>query len=110
MTEANVHTIEISNEEANYRIRLGEAVQNLQKNEDFKLLILEELFKNVPARYALLKATDAMREQPLQLQAMDDTITAVGALNEYFRNTVKTANSILQDIRDAKEYEAEQGE
>ena len=101
MSEAQVESVQLSIKNAEHNIDLGEALQKLVKNASFKKVILEGYFEKEASRVVLLKAEPSMDSDKTQ-KALDDSITSIGGLRQYFRTLTAVSNQskkALQDYR-----------
>lgn len=90
MSEAQVESVELSIKNAKHNIELGEALQKLVKNAAFKKVILEGYFEKEASRVVLLKAEPSM-DSDSQQKSLDDSITSIGGLRQYFRTIAAVA-------------------
>lgn len=107
-----------SNLESSDAIKFGEALEKLQKNEDFKLLFKQEFFKDYPLRIIRLKADPSVILSEMsheRLKSLDSIISASGVVQMFllqieakYKNTKieleKLSDAILQakNIKKAK--------
>jgi len=90
-SENQLHQVEISIENAEKAIELAKALKRLHDNADFKTVILEDFFHEEAHRAVLLKADEAMAPPEKQKQ-VDDVITTIGGLYNYFGKIYQMAN------------------
>lgn len=88
--EQQLSNIQISIENAKKAIELAQALQRLHENPDFKAVILEDFFHEEAHRAVLLKADQAMAP-PEKQKAVDDVITSIGGLYNYFGKVYRMA-------------------
>jgi hypothetical protein len=89
--EQNINRIEISMDNARKAIDLAKALKRLHENEDFKAVILQDFFVEEAHRAVLLKA-DAEMKTPEKQKAVDDVITTIGGLYNYFGKIYRLAD------------------
>lgn len=93
----------VTEEQAKEAIGLRECVIRLYDNPDFKKLILEDLFTNEAKRLVFLKADNSVRQNDVVLKAIEDRITTIGELNQYFHNTIARGHQMENALQQAKE-------
>jgi hypothetical protein len=76
--------IEISLQEAKEAIAMASALQRLHNNADFQKVILDGFFRTESYRSVMLKA-DINFQSPENQKQVDDVITGIGQLGQYFR-------------------------
>jgi hypothetical protein len=100
----DVNTIEIEIEKAREWVAKHEALERLQNNADFQLLISDGYFKEEAARIVGLKADPqfifAGKEQMQFLNVLEK---GVGALQQYFRQIEMQANAARQGMGEMEE-------
>jgi hypothetical protein len=94
--------VEISIDNAKKAMDLAEALKRLHDNPDFKAVILEDYFHEEAHRAVLLKADQHMMT-PEKQQMIDDVITSIGGLYNYFGKIYRMAEM------SARALEADQG-
>jgi hypothetical protein len=105
--EEDIAAIEISIEHAKQCISLGDALDRLGNNPDFKLVFLEQYLREEPIRLTRLKAAPAMRQEEHQNDIVG-SIDAIGQLIQYLgmieskadmaRNAVKDSEMALEEL------------
>ena len=88
MIDQQIEEIEISIEQARESIAKMEALLNLTKNKDFKLVIEEGYFEKEASRCVLLKADPNIQDEASQ-KMLDNTIIAIGYLRQYFTTVMQ---------------------
>jgi hypothetical protein len=88
--EQHLQKIEISIEAAKKSIDLAKALQRLHDNPDFKSVILEDYFHEEAHRAVMLKADPEMA-LPEKQKAVEDVITGIGGLYNYFGKIYRMA-------------------
>lgn len=87
MSEQHITTLELSIEEAQKAVKLGEHLDRLMKNRDFKALIEQNYFKDEAVRLVHLKGSPKMASEELQT-FIDNCMIGISGLQQYF-NTVR---------------------
>ena len=95
-----IQQIELNIAEAKKIVDLGQALNRLENNRDFKKLILEGFFSHEAVRLVHLKA-DPNFQTPERQQSINTQMDAIGSLAQYFntvnRNAALAAKSIDAD-------------
>lgn len=95
--EQNLEQIAISVEEAKKTVALGEALQRLHDNADFKEVILSGYFQEEAQRSVMLKADINFQGTDNQKQ-IDDIITGIGMLGQYFHKIFTLGEQAYQSL------------
>ena len=98
-TEDQIQKIEMSLEQAKASIEIAEALERLHSNEDFKLVILEGLFKTEASRSIFLKSDPEMQTEEKQ-KDVNNVITTIGGLGLYFRKIFQVGDMSKRAIVD----------
>ena len=110
MTQDTVQQIEKNIEKAKTAIELDKALERLESNRDFKLVVAEGYLKDEAVRLVHLKADPAMQTAERQATILQ-SINAVGGLLQYFhtvsRNAALAARSIEADEAELTELRQE---
>ena len=85
---------EVSLAEVNEAIELQKALERLEKNRDFKKIVLDGYFKHEPVRLTFLKA-DPAQQSKVEQEALDHSIRGIGEFLQYLRN-IKAASQVAQ--------------
>lgn len=101
MTNPTIEAIEQNIKELKKFVEAGEALERLQGNRDFKLLVTEGYFKDEAIRLVHLKA-DPNFQTPDRQQTIVSQMDAIGALSHYF-NTVFQKASMADKAIEADE-------
>ena len=104
--EAQLHQIEISLEDAQRNIFLAETLDRLHKNNDFQAIIVQGFFKDEASRAVLLRADPEMFEEREQKQ-IDDIITSIGGLRQYFHKIFRMGQMSQQSMEADKQTRQE---
>ena len=83
-------------------ISMLEDLQELEKNEAFKRLILEGYFKTYAADLVLLKASPTQANEERQ-NSINNAIIGVGELNQYFSSVNQLAQTAKNKISSLEE-------
>lgn len=77
-------TVRLTEEYAKEFGDLSDALERLEKNPDFKKVILEGYFEKNASRLVLLRADGNIRANPEAKESIDDQLIAIGELRQYF--------------------------
>jgi len=99
MLADDIQEIEISIEDAKKAIRMGELVDRLEKNEDFKELILEGYFKEDASRIVMLKA-DKTFQTPEKQSKIDKDLLGISVFADYLRTKKILAINLVDSLRE----------
>jgi len=91
----NVDESLIEKKEVEYWANLKDALERLEKNEDFKSVVMESYFKDFVYNQTSMLAHDYTRAQGTRPVLMEQLV-AVSALQDYFR-TVKMLGSQMPE-------------
>ena len=104
--ENQVQQVEVSIEDARKQIELSEKLRRLEKNKDFKALILDGLLREDAVRQVMLRATPQLHAPGPGAETAKNGIEArmsmIGELNNYFRYIHIEGEGAIEAI---KEYE-----
>ena len=108
--ENEIHQVEISIQQAKESIALGEALNRLSLNPDFKLVVLENYLREEPIRLTRLKASPQCKSEELQT-AIIKSLDAIGELIQYLgvleRQAEMSAQALAADEQTLEEIYAE---
>jgi hypothetical protein len=104
--EEQIHQVEIDITVAQKSVEVMEALERLEKNKDFKLVITEGYFKEEASRAVLLKA-DFNAQGEMQQKQMDHIIIGIGYLRQYFGKIFHQGEMSAQGIKADAETRAE---
>jgi hypothetical protein len=91
-TQEQINEVEMSIADAKKAVQRRDAMYRLEKNKDFKALILEGFMEKHAVRQVMLKASPQM--QSPELQAMVDMqITAIGQFKQFMYGVVVMGNN-----------------
>jgi hypothetical protein len=79
--ETEKELLEVENQ---YWVSLHEALERLEKNEDFKAVVLDGYFKDKAINGVSLLANDYVKSNGLRSDVMEQLV-AVSALQDYFK-------------------------
>ena len=97
MTTDTVQILEANIQRAKEFQELGKALDRLEDNRDFKLLIVDGYIKNEAVRLVHLKADPAFQTVDKQ-KSIDKDIEAIGGLLSYFRKVDHQAEQAVKAI------------
>ena len=115
MTMPTVAEIQLHIDEARHFVELGNALERLERNPDFKLLIQGDYLQSEAVRLVhLLADPDEYNQSPTQQAKIKQDIHAIGALAQYF-NVIRwkagnAAQSIAEGEATREEMESEEAE
>lgn len=84
MTTDVIQEIESNIKEAQKIVEMGNALNRLKHNQDFKKVIMEGFFKQEAIRLVHLRSDTAMQSQAMQ-DSINKQIDAIGSLSQYFQ-------------------------
>lgn len=79
---SDIQELEVQIEDAKAAIKLGDSVERLFKNRDFKAVICNEYFKEYAAGLVMQKSVPAMQTPEHQL-AIENALIGIGELNQF---------------------------
>lgn len=94
-TTDNVEGKELLTVENEYWKEMWESLERLQKNDDFKRVILDGYFKDKAINGVSLLAVDGIKRQGLRAEIMEELI-AISNLQDYFV-TIENLGTIPED-------------
>lgn len=100
INQANGYSEELNGQdlesvEAQYWVDLKDALDRLEKNDDFKRVILDGYFKDKAINGVSLLATDYIKQNGLRSEVME-ALVAISNLEDYFV-TIKSLGSQAPD-------------
>ena len=98
--------IQMSIKQASDKIELGEALERLSNNEDWKKIILTEMFEKETQRLVFLKSEPSMSE-PGGQAAIDGEIKMIGNFRQFCRRIMREAQMSKKAIEDYRQLEQE---
>lgn len=105
--EFQIEQVEASMEAAREVIALRDSLLNLRDNDDFVKVIEEGYFKEEAARCVGLRADPNLRMQgDVQIQMVEDQITSIGGLRQYFIKIQQIAANAEQSLAQDQETHA----
>lgn len=99
MSQQDIEAIELNIKSARELVEMGKCLARLEKNRDFKKLILTRYLKDEAVRLVHLKAAPNAQNEKIQAAIVRD-IDSIGALEGFF-------NSIFHEAQRAAEAIAE---
>jgi len=88
----NEQLVTVDDKETMYWVNMKEALDRLQRNEDFKKVILDGYFKDKAVNGVSLLATDYVRQNGLRPVVME-SLVAISQLEDYFA-TIQSMGTI----------------
>jgi len=109
--ERQLHSVDLSIEEAKRRVELAAALQRLHENKDFQKIILENYFTEESTRSVMLLSDVNTQDEHNQKQ-IQNVILGIGQLGQYFHKIFVfgegAARAIEEDERTREELLQEQ--
>lgn len=102
MFTTEVQKIQITLDEAKKKVKLGEALERLERNKDFKLVFDEEFFKQESLRQVSLLSCPAHQEPHKQASIIAD-MRASATVQAFFRLIQRNAEHAEVAIMDNEE-------
>ena len=104
--EVSIQEIELQMEAYKEAIDRADALQRLQQNPDFKLIIEEGLFEKKPAQLVSLKAAPGQQDPESQARIIKD-MDSIGFLQQHFNMIFAFGNAAHEALDQAREAVAE---
>ena len=96
--EADIQNMHVSIEQAQYQVRLAEALDRLQQSPDFKLLIMQDYLKDQAARLSHLLSDHTMQTKKARKPLIKE-MEAIGNFLSYLRNVSQRGEMARNAIR-----------
>ena len=96
---SDLDAVEVSIEDAKKKIALFRALEKLQKNKDFKLLINTGYLENEAIRLVHLKS-DFNMTAPEQQEFIDRAIVSIGNFRSYLSSIYQQGHGAIQALED----------
>ena len=106
MSTAELQQLESNIKLAQKIVDMGDALDRLRNNRDFKKLILEHYLEKEAVRLVHLKA-DVSMQTPQHQQSIAAQIEAIGIFTNYLNTVLAMATRAKVDITDSEETLAE---
>lgn len=106
MLGTQVQEIQLTLDEAKKKVKLGEALERLERNKDFKLLIDEEFLKQEAIRQVSLLSDPAFQTPHMQASVISD-MRGGATLQSFFRLVSRNASMAAQAVHDSEEQLAQ---
>jgi len=104
-TQAQIHQVDLSIEEANKNIRRMNALIKLSNNKEYKEIFLDGYFNAFAIKQVLLRADPTQQSEADQLQIMKN-IDAIGALRIHLQSVItlgRQSEAAIQDDERTRE-------
>ena len=105
-TEQELEMIEMSIATARKKVALGNALERLRSNQDFKTLIDQEYLNNYAVHLVKNRASFGMQGDRDQA-FINDQLTGIGHLDQFLRYTAQEGASASDAIRENEETREE---
>lgn len=102
--------LEASIEAQKELIKFGDALDRLYENKDFRTVILDDYFVQEASRLVLAKSEPTLRFEAhgeAQMQFLEDQLTGIGALKQYFLAKTRQCDSARQGLESSQELHSE---
>lgn len=96
MSNLTPEDMKIYEEENTYWAGMAEALENLERNPDFKKLVLEGYFKDFAVNQTSMLATDYVRRNGTRPEIME-RLVAISNLQDYFMSVKQLAGTFAED-------------
>ena len=97
MSIAQIHAIEENIKEAKKIAALGDTLERLRNNKDFREIIMDGYFKEEAIRLVHLKSDPSMQSAESQKSILAQ-MDAIGSLDQYFRTVYHNASQAHKAI------------
>lgn len=94
--------VQLTLDEAKKKVKLGEALERLERNKDFKLVFDEEFFKQESLRQVSLLSDPAFQTPHMQASIISD-MRASATVQAFFRLVYRNASAAQQAVLDSEE-------
>ena len=102
MTNQAIQAIDRNIKEAKATLEIGNALERLRGNKDFKKIVMEGYFRDEAVRLVHLKSDPSMQTPEYQ-KSIITQMDAIGALNQYFTTLVHQAGLAAKSIASDEE-------
>jgi len=93
-----INRVAVERTSPNYWIEQAEALERLENNKDFKILILEGYFRDKAITGTSILASDQIKQSGARTDVMEALI-AVSSLQDHF-NTIKAMGTVIDEEED----------
>ena len=98
MSSIELQAIDQSIKQARKAIDLGDALERLKGNRDFKRIIQDGYFEQEAVRLVHLKSSPTMQSAESQ-KSIDQQMVSIGSLDQYFRTIAVQAEMARKSIK-----------
>jgi hypothetical protein len=102
MSNATIQAIEDNIRQARKIVEVGEALERLKANKDFKKVMLEGYFEQEAIRLVHLKSDQNVQSPDMQ-KSINAQIEAIGAVSQYFSTVLHKASIARKAITSDEE-------
>lgn len=106
MFQSQVQEVQITLDEAKKKVKLGEALERLERNKDFKLIFEEEFFKQESIRQVSLLSCPNHQEPHKQAAIIAD-MRASATVQSFFNLLRRNARMSEQAVQDSEDQLAQ---
>jgi hypothetical protein len=102
MSNATIQAIEDNIKQARKLVEVGEALERLKNNRDFKKVMIEGYFEQEAIRLVHLKSDQNVQSPDMQ-KSINSQIDAIGAVSQYFSTVLHKASIARKAIASDEE-------
>jgi hypothetical protein len=106
MSQQELHELESNIKDLNEMVQLGNAMDRLRKNRDFKKVIEVEYLKEEAVRLVHLKADPNMQDERGQARVLRD-LDAIGSFTQYIDLVTAKAEAAKEALDECEDLRAE---
>ena len=99
--------VQITIQELEQAIKLGNHLKKLMVNEDFKALVLDHILVNEPVRLTKVLGDPSIRANQRAFDATVDELKALGLLDDNLRTIQQMGDAAEQKLNEYREAQAE---
>ncbi len=105
MSQQELNEIAVTLEDAQKMIKIGEALQRLHQNEDFKTIVLEQYFKEEPARCVVMLGR--LQHDLKACERIHADLTAIGSFQRFLQTVNQGYHEALRATAELNEAQVE---
>jgi hypothetical protein len=105
MSQHELNEIAVSLEDANKMVKIGEALRRLHENEDFKTIVLDQYFKEEPARCVIMLGR--LQHDTKACERIHNDLTAIGLFQSFLQTINQGYHEALRSISSLNEAQVE---
>lgn len=104
--DSRIREVEVAIESFKKEVELLGALERLENNKDFQLLIAQEYFVDEAAR-AVMSKSHPGQQSPEAQQRTDNVIIGIGQLQQFFMKVSNLGNNAKTSLEQYQEYHTE---